>query len=218
MVSLSVCLARCVSPRLRSRGGFQVIRGSLHGAAGFPVALFLSVASWLPGGSQAKRGPASQARFNASRFPDLCQAIAARRLPLGFMLAGCRLHGAGLPRRVNASRFPDLCQAVAARRAQASTKDTGHSLNLARSESELIRNCRRHPAGNRALFVTQRKRFMTLKVTQESAKGRRNYTGTVTRGKHKGETVTANVPDCGYGWKLFWDKVETHFGQKCYTA
>ena len=195
-----------------------MIRGSLHGAAGFPVALFLSVASWLPGGSQAKRGPASQARFNASRFPDLCQAIAARRLPLGFMLAGCRLHGAGLPRRVNASRFPDLCQAVAARRAQASTKDTGHSLNLARSESELIRNCRRHPAGNRALFVTQRKRFMTLKVTQESAKGRRNYTGTVTRGKHKGETVTANVPDCGYGWKLFWDKVETHFGQKCYTA
>ena len=142
----------------------------------------------------------------------------ARRLPLGFTLAGCRLHGAGLPRRVNASRFPDLCQAVAARRAQASTKDTGHSLNLARSESELIRNCRRHPAGNRALFVTQRKRFMTLKVTQESAKGRRNYTGTVTRGKHKGETVTANVPDCGYGWKLFWDKVETHFGQKCYTA
>ena len=74
---------------------------------------------------------------------------------------------------------------------------------------------KRFAAGNRADLLTQ---LMTLQVTQASANGRRHYTGTVTRGKHKGKTVTANVPDCGYGWKLFWDKVETHFGQNCYTA
>jgi hypothetical protein len=84
--------------------------------------------------------------------------------------------------------------------------------------TQLVLLATRHPAGNRALFVTQLTRFMTLKVTEQSAKGRRHYAGTVTRGKHKGETITANVPDCGYGWKLFWDKVEIHFGQKCYTA
>ncbi len=46
----------------------------------------------------------------------------------------------------------------------------------------------------------------------------REYTGTVVRGKRKGETVTARVINAGFGWKVFWDKVERHFGCKCYTA
>lgn len=45
----------------------------------------------------------------------------------------------------------------------------------------------------------------------------RDYTATVKRGKRKGETITARVINAGYGWRVFWDKVEKHFGCRCYT-
>ena len=60
---------------------------------------------------------------------------------------------------------------------------------------------------------------MTVKTTCEVTPDglRRIYTATVKRGKRKGEVVTANVINAGYGWRVFWDKVEAHFGCKCYT-
>lgn len=44
---------------------------------------------------------------------------------------------------------------------------------------------------------------MKVKITETRSEFKRHYTAT----NRKGETVTAIVPDCGYGWKLFWDKV-----------
>lgn len=44
---------------------------------------------------------------------------------------------------------------------------------------------------------------MKVKITETRTELTRTYTAT----NYKGESITATVTNCGYGWKLFWDKV-----------
>lgn len=44
---------------------------------------------------------------------------------------------------------------------------------------------------------------MKISISLEMVDGRRHYTAT----NRKGETVKANVPDSGYGFRLFWERV-----------